>query len=129
MVFKLFSAFYVEVVRNVPLLLQLFFWYFAVLRALPSRREQIEILEGIAGINITGLYLPAPVAEDGAGVVVIALLLFLILALAIGDGQKSASMKPEKLFQFFIRLLFNYCWDSDFFLCDGATNRLVLSFV
>ena len=33
------------------------------LRALLSRREQIEILEGIAGINITGLYLPAPVGK------------------------------------------------------------------
>ncbi len=97
-VFKLFSAFYVEVVRNVPLLLQLFFWYFAVLRALPSRREQIEILEGIAGINITGLYLPAPVAEDGAGVVVIALLLFSILALAIGRWAKKRQYETGKTF-------------------------------
>ena len=97
-VFKLFSAFYVEVVRNVPLLLQLFFWYFAVLRALPSRREQIEILEGIAGINITGLYLPAPVAEDGAGIVVIALFLFSILALAIGRWAKKRQYETGKTF-------------------------------
>ena len=97
-VFKLFSAFYVEVVRNVPLLLQLFFWYFAVLRALPSRREQIEILEGIAGINITGLYLPAPVVEDGAGVVVIALLLFSILALAIARWAKKRQYETGKTF-------------------------------
>ena len=118
-VFKLFSAFYVEVVRNVPLLLQLFFWYFAVLRALPSRREQIEILEGIAGINITGLYLPAPVAEDGAGVVVIALLLFSILALAIGRWAKSASMKPENFSQLFIRLCLIIVGTLIFFFAMG----------
>jgi general L-amino acid transport system permease protein len=42
LVFRWFSSFYVEVVRNVPLLLQLFFWYFAVLRAMPSKREKLE---------------------------------------------------------------------------------------
>ena len=42
LVFRWFASFYVEIVRNVPLLLQLFFWYFAVLRALPSKREKLE---------------------------------------------------------------------------------------
>ena len=45
LVFRWFSSFYVEVVRNVPLLLQLFFWYFAVLRAMPSKREKLELVE------------------------------------------------------------------------------------
>ena len=65
LVFRWFSSFYVEVVRNVPLLLQLFFWYFAVLRAMPSKREKLELVEGVAGLNITGLYLPAPIVSDG----------------------------------------------------------------
>ena len=64
-----FSAVYVEVLRNVPLLLQLFFWYFAVLRSVPDRRSQIEIIPGVAGLNITGLYLPAPIAQPGFEVV------------------------------------------------------------
>lgn len=80
-VFKLFSAVYVEVLRNVPLLLQLFFWYFAVLRALPSRRGQIEIVDGLAGINITGLYLPAPIAQGGMGVLSVAFLLLVGVAI------------------------------------------------
>ena len=65
LVFRWFATFYVEIVRNVPLLLQLFFWYFAVLRALPSKRDKLELVEGVAGINITGLYLPAPIISDG----------------------------------------------------------------
>ena len=36
-----------------------------MLRSLPGRREQIELIPGFAGINITGLYLPAPIAGDG----------------------------------------------------------------
>ncbi len=32
---------YIETFRNIPLLLQIFFWYFAVLRALPSARESV----------------------------------------------------------------------------------------
>ena len=65
LVFRWFATLYVEIVRNVPLLLQLFFWYFAVLRALPSKRDKLELVEGVAGINITGLYLPAPIISDG----------------------------------------------------------------
>lgn len=65
LVLKGFATIYIEMLRNLPLLLQLFFWYFAVLRSLPGRREQIELIPGFAGINITGLYLPAPLAGDG----------------------------------------------------------------
>src|SRR5437764_14152846 len=37
------AAGYVEVVRNIPLLLQLFYWYFAVLRALPGPRQSLSL--------------------------------------------------------------------------------------
>lgn len=55
---------YVEIVRNVPLLLQLFFWYFAVLRALPSARDSLALGDAFF-LNIRGLYAPAPVAAAG----------------------------------------------------------------
>jgi general L-amino acid transport system permease protein len=51
---------YVEVVRNIPLLLQLFFWYFGVLRALPGPRES-HALGDLVFLNIRGLYVPEPV--------------------------------------------------------------------
>lgn len=59
---------YVEIVRNLPLLLQLFFWYFAVLRALPGPRESWGLGDA-AFLNNRGLYLPGPHAEAGFGVV------------------------------------------------------------
>ncbi len=55
---------YVEVVRNVPLLLQLFFWYFAVLKNLPPPRASYALPGGMF-FNVRGLYLPAPVPQPG----------------------------------------------------------------
>lgn len=60
-----FATVYIEVLRNLPLLLQLFFWYFAVLRALPGKRERVTFFGESFGINITGLYMPQPIAEAG----------------------------------------------------------------
>ena len=40
LIFRSFATTYIEVLRNVPILLQLFFWYFAVLRAMPGKREK-----------------------------------------------------------------------------------------
>jgi len=48
---------YVEILRNIPLLLQLFFWYFAVLRPLPGPRQSFD-LGGVVFLNNRGLFLP-----------------------------------------------------------------------
>jgi general L-amino acid transport system permease protein len=75
------AAGYVEVVRNIPLLLQLFYWYFAVLRPLPSPRQSLSLFE-MAFLNKRGLYLPSPVFEPGFG----ALVLTIATMLPIGLG-------------------------------------------
>jgi len=59
---------YVETFRNIPLLLQIFFWYFAVLAALPSARQSMSLGEVIF-LNVRGLYFPGLNAESGAGIV------------------------------------------------------------
>jgi len=59
---------YIETFRNIPLLLQIFFWYFAVLAALPSARQSMSIGEAIF-LNVRGLYFPGLIAESGAGIV------------------------------------------------------------
>jgi general L-amino acid transport system permease protein len=62
---------YIETFRNLPLLLQIMFWYFAVLRPLPLPRQSLEFGEAVF-LNNRGLFLPRPVGEDGFGVVVVA---------------------------------------------------------
>jgi general L-amino acid transport system permease protein len=67
------SSFYVEAVRNVPLLLQLLFWYNAVLKALPELRDS-HVLLGSFLLSNRGLYLPKPMFEHGFGYALLALL-------------------------------------------------------
>lgn len=59
---------YVETMRNIPLLLHIFFWYFAVLRSVPAPRNSLE-LGGMFFVNNRGIYLPRPIFEDGFGLV------------------------------------------------------------
>tara|TARA_B100002052_G_scaffold197483_1_gene180211 strand:- start:1105 stop:2256 length:1152 start_codon:yes stop_codon:yes gene_type:complete len=51
------AAWYVEFFRNVPLLLQIFFWYYAALRALPLP-ENTEALFGVTYLTVKGYYIP-----------------------------------------------------------------------
>jgi general L-amino acid transport system permease protein len=65
------ASVYIEVVRNVPLLLQLFFWYFAILSAMPHPRQSHDLGAGFF-LNIRGLYVPRPLFEPGFGLVLAA---------------------------------------------------------
>src|SRR5262245_42023988 len=69
---------YVETLRNLPLLLQLFFWYYAVLKALPSPRQSYA-LPGGAFLNLRGLILPSPVPLPGFSAVGIAFAVGILL--------------------------------------------------
>jgi len=77
---------YVETLRNIPLLLQLFFWYFAVLRALPGPRDSWAVLDTVF-LNNRGLYVPKPIGLPGSELVVGALLAGIVLCLAVRDWQ------------------------------------------
>jgi len=73
---------YIEVIRNVPLLLQLIFWYVVVLGALPGPRESLEVL-GIGYLNVRGLFLPKPIFEEGAVLELLALLAAIVAVAVI----------------------------------------------
>ncbi|TBR42028.1 amino acid ABC transporter permease [Marinomonas agarivorans] len=59
---------YIETLRNIPLLLQMFFWYFAVLAALPGPRNSFIL--GDFMLNKRGIYSPEPLFQDGFGFVI-----------------------------------------------------------
>ena len=52
------AAWYVEFFRNIPLLLQIFFWYYAALRALPLP-EKAAPWFGVTYMTIKGYYIPS----------------------------------------------------------------------
>ena len=56
---RMIATAYVECFRNIPLLLQILFWYTAVVGQLPQVRESISLFEGVF-INNRGVYLPSP---------------------------------------------------------------------
>nr|WP_279025080.1 amino acid ABC transporter permease [Gibbsiella quercinecans] len=76
------STIYIETFRNIPPLLQIFFWYFAVLRNLPGPRQSIDVF-GSLFLSNRGLYIPAPIAGEGiyAFLAAVALAIVAILAL------------------------------------------------
>ncbi len=68
---------YIEIFRNIPLLLQIFFWYFAVGINFPRPKQSYAIGETLF-LNNRGLFMPRPVAEDGFGLVVAALVIAIV---------------------------------------------------
>lgn len=59
---------YIEIIRNIPLLLQIFFWYFAVLRALPKPKESLEFMDSVF-LNNRGLFIPDPIFNEGSNII------------------------------------------------------------
>ncbi|CZF78263.1 putative glutamine ABC transporter permease protein GlnM [Grimontia celer] len=82
-----FAAVYIEIFRNIPLLLQIFFWYFAVLQALPSPRESISIGESFF-LNVRGMYFTRPVFEEGSNIIFIALAVALVFSFVFSRWAK-----------------------------------------
>jgi general L-amino acid transport system permease protein len=73
---------YIELFRNIPILLQILFWYNIFLNALPHPKKSISFFD-IAFINKRGLYLPNPTPEDGFLWVAIAFVIGIVLAVII----------------------------------------------
>ena len=71
---------YIEIIRNIPLLLQIFFWYFAVLRALPKPKESLEFMDSVF-LNNRGLFIPDPIFNEGS--TIIFYLFWLTIAISI----------------------------------------------
>jgi len=73
---------YVEIVRNIPLLLQIFFWYFAMLVPLPLPRQSMA-MGGTIFLNNRGLYFPAPIFEAGFSMVLLALFIAVVTVILV----------------------------------------------
>ena len=81
------ATIYIETLRNIPLLLQIFFWYFGVLRAVPNPKESVEIF-GVAFLNNRGLFTPKPIPEEGFSVVVISLFVAIGIVIYVARWAK-----------------------------------------
>jgi general L-amino acid transport system permease protein len=73
---------YVELIRNLPLLFQILFWYLAVLATLPNPRQGVSLF-GIAFLSNRGFVIPRPVGHDGLTAFVIAIVIAIAASLLL----------------------------------------------
>ncbi len=91
---------YIEIIRNIPLLLQIFFWYFAVLRALPKPKQSIEFMDSIF-LNNRGLFVPDPNLGEGSSILFYLFWLSVIISIGIFVWSKKRQNKTGKTFPAF----------------------------
>ncbi len=88
---------YVELIRNLPLLFQILFWYLAVLGALPGPRQSLSIF-GEVYLNNRGIIVPRPLFGDGSGFVLAALLLAILASIVIRAWARRRQMATGQQF-------------------------------
>jgi general L-amino acid transport system permease protein len=91
---------YVEVLRNIPLLLQLIFWYFALVNFWPQARDAKPFLGG-AYLSNRGLTLPAPVPGNGFGWVALAFLAGILATIGVSMWAKRRRLLTGQPFPVF----------------------------
>lgn len=90
------SNIYIETFRNIPPLLQIFFWYFAVLRNLPGPRQALNAFD-LAYVSNRGLYVPWPTYAPGSWPFVIALLLAVAVSYGLYRFNRQHQLKTGEL--------------------------------
>ena len=90
------STLYIETFRNIPPLLQIFFWYFAVLRNLPGPRQAVSAFD-LLFLSNRGLYIPSPQMGEGAVAFVVAIVAALVVSAGLYRFNKMHQVKTGQL--------------------------------
>jgi general L-amino acid transport system permease protein len=90
------SGGYVELIRNLPLLFQILFWYLAVLGALPNPRQSISLF-GSFFLNNRGFVIPKPIADPGLEPFAIAILVAIAAALLLRSYARRQLFESGRL--------------------------------
>lgn len=90
------STIYIETFRNIPPLLQIFFWYFAVLRNLPGPRQAVSAFD-LAFLSNRGLYIPAPAFGEGIVGFIVAVLIAIAVTVGLYRFNRKHQMKTGQL--------------------------------
>jgi len=93
------STVYVELFRNIPLLLQIFFWYHAVLKPLPAPRDAHAKGDQLwLSLTNNGLLTPKPIPESGFGIVLLGLLFGIVTTILIARWANKRQMATGQRF-------------------------------
>ena len=89
--------FYVEIFRNIPPLLVIFFWYLGVLAILPAAREGFRLPFG-SMLSNRGLTMPAPVLGPGSWLVGVAFVVAIAMCIFVARRAKARQMATGQRF-------------------------------
>jgi general L-amino acid transport system permease protein len=85
------ATIYIETVRNVPLLLQIFMWYALVLKPLPGPKQAFNLADAVF-ISNRGVILPSPVFGEGAWLALAALALAILASVGLHNYARKRQM-------------------------------------
>lgn len=95
---------YVEIFRNIPPLLVIFFWYLGVLSVLPAPRDSIDFPFG-AYLNSRGFYVPRFIWEQGAWLILLGLVLALVMSFFVARWSRTRQAATGQQFPVFLTAL------------------------
>lgn len=99
---KTLAAWYVEIIRNTPLLLQILFWYLGVFSLLPRPKQGIDILGlELFNLNNRGMYFPEPLPGELFWITGIAVLAAIAGAYALAVWAKKRQLSTGERFPVF----------------------------
>jgi general L-amino acid transport system permease protein len=98
------AAVYVEVTRNIPPLLQLFIWYFAVLKVMPPVKQSYNFGD-LFFLNGRGFYGPTPIFDDRFVWTLAAVVVAIVAAIAVRQWAKLRLARTGQRFPVFLTVL------------------------
>jgi general L-amino acid transport system permease protein len=87
---------YVELIRNLPLLFQILFWYLAVLATLPNPRQSISLF-GSFFLSNRGFVIPKPIGHEGLTAFVIAIVIAIAASLLLRSYARRLLFQSGRL--------------------------------
>lgn len=91
------AGFYIEFVRNIPLLFFVLFWYFGVLAALPTPRESYDFL-GVIFLNRRGLSIPLPNEVTGVRLALLGIAILIAVQIVLARWARARQARTGRDF-------------------------------
>ncbi|KAA3629293.1 MAG: ABC transporter permease subunit [Proteobacteria bacterium] len=114
------AATYIEIFRNIPLLLQIFFWYFAVGINLPHPRQSIA-LSDVAFLSNRGIYIPRPVQGELFWLTLLAVATAIVAVIVVAKWARKRQEQTGQLFHtFYVSLAILIGLPGAVFLITGS---------